>query len=268
MKYEGWDEDYLCSCSHAAHNPGENKDSFPHRTLVYVQANPLSTHWGSSVKSAFHCCGSLVAPCERRKPFSHLLSRWWRNQSDLIQRADSWWSPVRGPQTLEWVVLECTLGLSEMMLELLQNPHETETLQLKNISQASFQTGDLFKSVVTQHSHTRRQNGAVVRSRACLFWFCVLKKYVKLQSVLQDPLMHVYDCVTWTEADVLAHAGVQRLVRNLTCVLFPCLPLIRRNMKLTGYWHTPVCTHADVRGCIQCRLRKPLNLGVEAPSSA
>lgn len=124
MKCEDLDEGYLYFCSHVARNPGQNKDSLPGRTLVYVQANPLMTLWGNSVKSVFRCCASLVAPCKRREPFSRLLSRWWRNQSDLVQLADSWWSPVRWPQTLEWVVLECTLWLSEMMLVLLQTPHE------------------------------------------------------------------------------------------------------------------------------------------------
>lgn len=101
LNQEDLDEDYLCFCSHVPRNPGQNNDVFPDRTPLYVQTNPLMTHWGNSVKSVFRSYVSLVSPWGKRRKFlSHLLSKWWRNQSDLIRPGDSWWSPVRWPQTL------------------------------------------------------------------------------------------------------------------------------------------------------------------------
>ncbi len=75
---------------------------------------------------------------------------------------------------------------------------------------------------------------------------------------------------TWADTDVLAGFFVQRLVRNFTREGLPCFPLCLRDMKLTGYCHTSICTHAEVISWWRSllRLRKPFNLRVEAPSRA
>ncbi len=96
------------------------------------------------------------------------------------------------------------------------------------------------------------------------------KKIICMTDMWMDLLLSLCFNFTWTEADLLSNIFIQRLVRNFTREGLPCFPLCLRDMKLTGYCHTSICTHAEVISWWRSllRLRKPFDLRVEAPSRA
>lgn len=71
---------------------------------------------------------------------------------------------------------------------------------------------------------------------------------------------------TWTEADVLWDSFLQKPVRDFTGEDLLCFPLCLVDVKLAGYHHTPISTHAGVPDWYWPG--SPLNLRVEAWTEA